>query len=299
MKKALVTGATGFIGNALCSELIDNGWEVTILIREESLEKRRPKCTNKLIFNLDNLDKLPHQISDKYDVFYHFAWNGANGEKRENFELQESNIRYTANAVKVAAALGCKRFIGAGSQAEYGVVNEICNEEHYANPFMMYGAAKLSAYHMGKLVASKEEIEFVWPRIYSVYGVGENSDTLVSYLISALTKGETPQLSECENTWDFIYIDDCVKALRLLGEKENVSGIYNIASGYQKKLREFVEEIRDVVNPEGKLEFGAKFSNPLRTFQLKPNVSRISALGFKPEVSIKEGIKRRMENSLI
>ena len=108
-----------------------------------------------------------------------------------------------------AKASGCMKFVGAGSQAEYGVIHGRASEAAAVpHPFMMYGAAKLATYHMGRILAKQVGIQFVWPRIYSVYGVGENSGTLISYLIETLKKGETPQLSPCENMWNFLYIDD-------------------------------------------------------------------------------------------
>lgn len=232
--RVLITGATGFIGVALCKEMIKNGNEVTAIIRENSNKKSKlPKEVEIVELSLDKLNKF----NGSYDLMYHLAWNGSSGNDRNDFDMQYSNIKYTVEAIKLAKRCNCKKFIGAGSQAEYGVVHgEAKEDETICKPFMMYGAAKLAAYHMGKIVAEQEGISFVWPRIYSVYGVGENEGTLISYLVKTLQEGKVPELSACENMWNFMYIDDCTRALRMLGENKEAEGIYNVASRDRKSV---------------------------------------------------------------
>ncbi|MDE6949581.1 MAG: NAD(P)-dependent oxidoreductase [Lachnospiraceae bacterium] len=304
--KAIVTGATGFIGTALCRELLEKGHEVFAVVRPGSAKKE------KLNFGemtggegqgsrlhiaelpLEGLSELPVHIEGA-DVFYHLAWNGSAGAEREDFEIQSTNIRYTAEAVRAAVKCGCKKFVGAGSQAEYGVVREKAVEYGTVpQPFMMYGAAKLAAYHMGGLAAKKEGISFVWARIYSVYGMGENAGTLVSYVAGTLKKGGVPELSPCENMWNFLEITDCARALLLLGERQDTEGIYHVASQDTRLLKEFVKEMRDVIAPGSALGFGVKRSDPERTFWLDPDTGRLRELGFREEVEFEEGIRRKM-----
>ena len=300
--KAVITGATGFIGTALCEEMLKNGHEVTAVIRPGS-EKRKKLCFSAALNThlevveaaLEDFKGLGDQIG-KADVFYHLAWNGTSGAAREDFDIQQANIGYMANAVRAAVKCGCRKFVGAGSQAEYGVVHGIAREaETVPHPFMMYGAAKLAAYQMGQVLAKQLGIQLVWPRIYSVYGVGENPGTLVNYVIDTLRKGEVPELSSCENMWNFMYITDCARALRMLGEKEETEGIYHVASEDTRLLKEFVEEIRDVVAPGKALGFGRKESDPARTFWLEPDVEKMRNLELECAVHFKNGIRRALE----
>ena len=302
--RVIVTGATGFIGIALCQELLQNGYEVFAVIRPNT--KKRQKLEYLMEKNKDYLARLHiieatldtlYLLSEEYhiqaDVFFHLAWNGASGAEREDFTLQYSNIQYMANAIRTAKSCGCVKIIGAGSQAEYGVVKAVAKEdETVPNPFMMYGAAKLAAYYMGKVLATQIGISFIWPRIYSIYGIGENTGTLVDYVIDTLNKGEVPQLSPCENMWNFMEITDCVHALRILAEAQNAEGIYHVASKDTRVLKDFVTEIRDVVAPEGTLHFGAKESNEKRTFWLEPDTRKLEELGFQGVVRFSEGIER-------
>lgn len=290
----LITGATGFIGTALCKEFIDNGHNVTAVIRTNSIKKEKlPKEVNIIELSIDKLNEL----EGCYDLFYHLAWYGSSGSDRNDFDMQYSNIKYTAEAIISAKRCGCKKFIGAGSQAEYGVVHGLCNEDTTVpNPFMMYGAAKLASYHMGRVLAEQLGITFVWPRIYSVYGVGENEGTLISYVVKTLKDGGVPELSTCQNMWDFMYITDCVMALRLLGEKEKVEGIYNISTGKPRMLREFVNDVRNVVSAKGKIGFGVKDMDKKRTFWLEPDTSKLNNIGFKCKVGFCEGIYYETSN---
>lgn len=304
--KSIVTGATGFIGYALCRQLLEAGGEVTAVIRPQSLKKNKldglqgsKEYGTRLTvieLELDEINKLHEEYQVSADVFYHLAWNGSSGSDREDFDKQYSNIRYTADAIRTAKVCGCKKLVGAGSQAEYGIVHGVSKEAATVpKPFMMYGAAKLAAYQMGQVLATQLGIELVWPRIYSVYGVGENPGTLVNYVIDMLKEGNIPELSPCENMWNFMYITDCVRALQCLGETECIQGICHVASEDTRILKEFVQEIRDIVAPEMELGFGRKPGNPKRTFYLEPDVGRLAELGFECEVWFKDGIRRKLE----
>lgn len=297
--KYIVTGSTGFIGHALCKKIIERGHKLIMVIRpgtarKKQLEEFKGKA-DIVELELCELENLYIKYSITADVFYHLAWNGSSGGDRENFDIQYSNIGYMASAIRAAKACNCKRIIGAGSQAEYGVVKNRAYEYKTApNPFMMYGAAKTSAYYMGRLLASQLNIEFVWPRIYSVYGIGENDGTLVSYILRCVADGVRPELSVCENLWNFINIDDCINMLLALSDLErNISGVYHIASEDTRVLRDFVNEIMSVTNAEVQPVFGARQNNPDRTFWLDPDISRMEALGIECKVTFAEGIAAR------
>ena len=308
--KYIVTGATGFIGCALCKELLTQGNEVVAIIRPNSkrIEKLhslvggdldRKNRFQILEISLDELNELSTNYNIKADAFYHLAWNGSAGADREDFDMQYSNIKYTAEAIRTAKACGCKVFIGAGSQAEYGVVREKTQEDATVpNPFMMYGAAKIAAYEMGRVLAKQMGITFVWPRIYSVYGVGENPGTLVNYVIDSLQKGEVPQLSSCDNMWNFIYIEDCVKMLHVLADSDSVQdGVYHVASEDTRVLKSFVKEIRDIVAPEMQLGFGARESNPEKTFWLDPDTTKIFEIAGSCQWTFEQGIREKLHDN--
>jgi len=122
--KAIVTGATGFIGLALCRELLQNGYEVTAVIRPDTEKKDKLLDLQKendssgrslqiLEIPLNNINSLHTEHHIWADYFFHLAWNGSAGSAREDFEIQHTNIAYTADAVRTAKACGCAKVIGA------------------------------------------------------------------------------------------------------------------------------------------------------------------------------------------
>ena len=104
--KIIVTGATGFIGKALCKELINAGHEIFAIIRPNSSRKeslkqevntwgKNPHKIQLLEMEMEELEQLSKKIGQA-DLFYHLAWNGSAGTDREDFEMQYKNIEYTA-----------------------------------------------------------------------------------------------------------------------------------------------------------------------------------------------------------
>ena len=123
MKKIVVTGATSMIGSALIEECVKHDIEVYAVLRSTSGKQDRlpdSSLVHLIDSSLETLEELPELIPQGCDTFYHIAWGNTGENRNRSTELQSRNIGYTLAAVRAANALGCKRFIGAGSQAEYG-----------------------------------------------------------------------------------------------------------------------------------------------------------------------------------
>ena len=110
MKRAIVTGANGFVGSNVCKKLCENGVEVTAVIKDENENIDNIKSLSKLsvVFcDLDSIESLTEKISGAdYDVFYHFAWVGSAGPLRCDEEIQLKNALWTAKALRTACKLG-------------------------------------------------------------------------------------------------------------------------------------------------------------------------------------------------
>ena len=111
------------IGTALIEECVKQNVEIYAVIRSSSGKQSRlpdSSLIHLIDCSLETLDHLPELIPAGCDTFYHIAWGNTGENRNRSTELQSRNISYTLDAVRAANALGCKRFIGAGSQAEYG-----------------------------------------------------------------------------------------------------------------------------------------------------------------------------------
>lgn len=253
----IITGGTGFLGNALVSELIQNGDNVTTIVRPGSKRLNRIKKIAKVKIVETNLYDDIVLPEENYDVFYHLAWEG----ERDDFKSQYKNIKMTLNCLGTAVKYGCKRFICTGSQAEYGETERVITEKIPLVPTTSYGSAKVAAYYLSKDLARHYNIEHIWVRVFSVYGKNDNANTLYSQLSNALHKSENYILStDGKHIWNFLHETDAARALRMLCKPEICEGTYNLASKHSLPLYEYVDLMRKNINPSVEIAFGTQKS---------------------------------------
>lgn len=297
MKRAVITGPTGVVGMALINNLIKKNIEIYVVCRPDSKRMSQiPKhpLLNIVLCDLKNILKLPELINVSCDAFYHLAWLGTdNPDNRFNMYIQSDNIRYSIDAVRVAKILGCKVFIGAGSQAEYGHIQGIIHPYMSTNPVSGYGASKLCASQMTRIMCNEMGIKHIWTRIVSLYGPYDNKNTFVSYVIEMLLKDKKPSLTKCEQVWDYLYSEDAAEALFRMAESGKDGSIYVLGSGTTKKLRDYAEIIRDIINPDLSLGFGEKKYYKDQAMHLEADISNlVRDTGWKPCTDFKDGIKK-------
>ena len=302
VKGVVITGATGAIGIALTKLYSRKNIPVMAIIREHS-ERRKyiEGLPNVRILecNLARIDDLmTHEISnmESFDVIYHLAWEGSDRESRNIEEIQSRNIEYTEKVIDFANRIGCRIFIGAGSQAEYGVVEGVIDEEYPCNPFLEYGKAKLQAEESSRRYCDKLEIIHIWTRIFSVYGPGMGDDSLVTYAMHELLNGRHPKSTLGEQVWDYLYSDDAAYALYLLALSGKNQKTYNIAYGEGKTVKEYLEIIQKVVNPSVEMKYGEIPYSSNQIMKLVGDISKLNAdTGFVPRISFEEGIRQMKE----
>ena len=283
------------LGIALIRKCIEEDCEVTAIVRNNSGNLHRLEAfpgINIICCDITEYSNLEIQGNHQYDVFYHLAWCGTNNKYHEDADLQSSNIRYTLDAIALAKRLGCNKFIGAGSQTEYGPFNAPMKEDGPANPKSAYGKAKYMAGINGAQKARELNIEFVWTRIFSVYGIFDRENTLTMHCLSSFIRGNKLELTKCEQIWEFLNSRDAAQAFYLIGMKGISQSVYNIGSGEGRLLKEFVTLIRDIVAPGEQISFGAKDYNPNQTMFLVADISNLRKdTGFEPTIKFEDGIK--------
>ena len=294
INKIVITGATGMIGAALARCAVKEGVEVLCIVRKDSGRLGNiPKSDWVKVEYCDINEYCSLNLSGSYDVFYHLAWEKTFGASRDDVDIQVNNIQYTLDAVRLAKRLGCKKFIGAGSQAEYGIVTKPLKPDTPVNPESGYGIAKYAAGKLSRLLCSQLDLQFNWARILSVFDPLDGANTLIMYTINEFQAGRSPELTKCEQVWDYLYCDDAARAFLAIG-KNGVDGKnYPLGSGNKKKLSEYIEAIRDIIAPSATLQFGKKEYYPHQPMYLCADISELTGdTGWKPEVSFEEGIKQ-------
>ena len=302
IKRVIISGATSSIGIALCEECVTNGIGVVAIIRPGSSKRSLLPDSNLIEIVESELSDYDSVDSEgmKADAFVHLAWSSTGGAAaRDNTYAQADNIQATLKAVDLAERCACKVFVGAGSQAEYGRTNEVLTGNTECHPETAYGISKLCAGNLSRLMCRQKGIDHVWTRILSAYGPNCSNRTVISYTVETLLKGEKPALSDGRQVWDFIYISDVAKALLSCACSGIGGKTYVIGYGESKLLREYLEEVRDILCPDQDMGFGERPYNADAVMHLECDISELNAdTGFVPTVDFEEGI-RRLANTYI
>lgn len=304
--KAIVTGATGMLAIATIEHLASQGYEVIAVARPDSERiDNIPTGDNITAISLDMADikALPDLLKSEgldrdIELFFHFAWDGTHGDSRNNMDIQIENIRTSVEAVRAAAALGCKTFLGAGSQAEYGRVpygTKLAGDTP-ASPENGYGIGKLTAGLMTRIEAKKLGIRHIWVRILSVYGPFDGMHTMVMSGIGNLLEGKKASYTKGEQLWDYIYAKDAARAFVLAATKGKDGSIYPIGSGMVRPLKDYILDIKNAANPNAEVAFGEVDYYPGQVMYLCADIKELTKdTGFVPEYTFERGIKETVE----
>lgn len=295
MKRAVVTGPTGVIGSALVERLIQANVEVYVILRPMSKRLNHiPKhdLVHVIACELHEIKTLPEKIGVSCDTFFHLAWQGtADPANRFDMYMQNDNVRCSLDAVEAAKELGCKVFVGSGSQAEYGDVDGIMHPDTVPRPISGYGMAKLCAGQMTRHVCHGYGIRHIWPRILSVYGINDGEQTLISSAINRMLAGEKISMTAGKQLWDYLYAADAADALYRMALNGRDGAVYVLGGGRARPLREYVEIIRDIINPGLTIGFGEVPYRKDQVMHLESDITElIRDTGWRPKVEFKDGI---------
>lgn len=288
---AIITGVTSFLGKSTARFLLQSDFLVFGIVRPDSKNKSKLKNTDGLKLveidfdkissndfkNLEN-DKYRKTIKDiiksKADItFIHFGWGST--LDRNNFMAQMLNVDYSMKVLELAKILHVKRFIFAGSQAEYSD--------------SAYGLAKSQFATNAIKELEDTDTKFIHLKIFSVYGKEDRETSLIKSLVKACKTNKDFDLSSCEFKWNFLYIDDFVCIIYKLINKDVSSGDYDIASDDTRLLKDYCLEVKEVLSSRSTLNFGAR-EDKNENFAI-PNIrSLVSVIGDFSFTKFREGI---------
>ncbi len=298
MEHAIITGANGFIGSALCRELASHGIGVTAVVRSRKSDIRQITGLPGLKIEycgMDGIGRLSGRMDRKADVFYHFAWEGCSGNLRGSTDTQVRNIRNTCEAVRAAASLGCGKFIYASSIMEYEI-DSLPEAGCCPGINTVYCMAKKAAGYMAHALAGQYGISYMAGLVTNVYGPGETSQRLINSSVRKLLAEKPTEFTSGNQMYDFIYISDAARYFHAIGENGRKGGTYYIGSGRPKPLKEFLLEMGRVAAPGtelgiGKIPFDGKETDYQRFDMQKAERD----LGVCARVPFAEGIRRTAE----
>jgi nucleoside-diphosphate-sugar epimerase len=295
--KVLLTGTTGFVGSYVLRRfLADSEAQVAVLLRRTSDTWRIADVLERAAVvraDLADEEALRAAVAEAHPhLVVHMAWRGV-GSRFRNDAMQVANIAETCRLLRLAHEAGAAAFVSVGSQAEYGPCRGAVGEEAPARPTTLYGIAKLSACLLAGRLCEEYGMRFAWLRLFSSYGPKDSGEWLIPYVIRSLLRGERPALTEGEQVWDYLYVEDAAEAIYRVAASPQASGVFNLGSGSTQTIRSVVEGIRDRIDESLALGFGEKPYRPDQVMHLEADVRRLKeATGWTPRVSLDEGLDR-------
>ncbi len=256
MKRVLITGGTGFIGQHTITPLIERDYEVHVV----SHSSRRNFLPRNVVFHaVDLLDCSEHRQLMKTinpSHLLHGAWYTENGKFWDAVE----NVYWLKASISLVDAFyaeGGSRVLGLGTCAEYDWNDGLCIEGKTAEiPLSLYGKTKKATYDCLSALSQAQSKDFIWARIFFPYGAGESEKRLLPYVITNLLRDQEARCTHGNQLRDFLHVENIGNALAAVLDSE-VTGVINIGSGIPLTIREMVSCIAVTLKKEALALFGA------------------------------------------
>lgn len=297
--RCLVSGASGHVGSYLTRRLVDSGAEVYALVRPESDLWRLSGVQDRIQVlrgELSALSTLAPEIKRVApDAVFHLAWYGVSGDYRDDPQQISRNVVGSLELFDIAQQAGCKLWVGIGSQAEYGPFSGLLTEDVPTNPTTVYGVSKLCVGMLTQKLAELVGMRWLWLRLLASYGPTDDTRHMIPSVIRQLLCHECPSLTQGEQSWDYLYVEDVAEAIYKAAES-GACGIFNVGSGSAYTVRHVVEQIRDIVDPALPVGFGEVPYRSDQVMHLQADTSKLrQATGWEPRTALDEGLRRTVD----
>jgi nucleoside-diphosphate-sugar epimerase len=306
-RRALVTGATGFIGSCLARQLVADQQEVHVLARKGSNRWRINDISEHItehavdLRDEDGVKKCVREIQPS--VIYHLATYGAHPYETDHVQIMSSNLLGTMSLVEACIKEGFDCFVNMGSSSEYGQKDKPMKENDILEPVDYYGVSKAAATLLCGCVARRTDFAIFTIRPFAVYGYYEAPSRLIPTIIRACLEGRNPELLSPDSVRDFIFVEDVVGAIIelvhvVLGRASEISGqVFNVGSGKQHTVGEVAQKIIELAQADVQ----PLWSHAPSRDRIEPSMwisdsSKINnLLNWKPRFELTDGLQKTLE----
>jgi UDP-glucose 4-epimerase len=282
--RALVTGASGFIGVHLLDRLRTEGVEIHAVSRNPQAAAEQVTWHELDLVDAAAVRRLVAKVAP--DVVFHLA-----GDSRAARSLDlvgptfGANVASTVNLLTAVAEQGTARILLAGSLEE----SEPGAAEPPSSP---YAASKLAARSYAELFGAIFDVPIVVLRIFMAYGPRQRDvRKLVPYVTLSLLRGVAPQLTSGLREVDWVYVGDIADAF-VAAATAKTTGAVDIGSGTRCSIRSLVARLVELIDPEIVPAFGAIADRPLEQIRAADVGAAARTIGWRPQVDLEEGLRR-------
>ncbi|HET7162892.1 MAG TPA: NAD(P)-dependent oxidoreductase [Rhodanobacteraceae bacterium] len=233
-----MTGASGFIGHHVSRELAARGLKATVARFQRPIAESAPPV-QEVLLDIHSPCPNPFAALGKPDLLLHFAWSGLpHYDSPHHLEVE---LPAQVSFLSACVGSGIKRVMVAGTCFEYGLASGELEETQTLKPVTRYGEAKARLFeHMASL-RETTPFEFVWPRLFYLFGPGQSPNSLYSQLQAAIVRGdESFDMSGGEQLRDYLPIEDAARMLVDVAISAGDIGAVNLCSGIPTRLRDQV-----------------------------------------------------------
>jgi nucleoside-diphosphate-sugar epimerase len=295
--RALVTGATGFVGSRLAQRLVREGWEVFVVVRPTSkLDQLAGVRDSIKIYEHDgSTEHLKHLVAAaKPEIVFHLASLFlAQHQAKDIVPLIQSNLQFGTQLVEAMVQNGVYRLVNTGT-----------SWQHYENrdysPVCLYAATKQAFEALLQFYLETTPLKVITLKLFDTYGPGDPRPKLFRLLKTAAEKQEPLAMSPGEQLIDLVYIDDVVEAYLVAAERlraglTNAHERYAVSSGQPISLKELVRVYEQVTGTKLPIQWGGR---PYRPREVMVPWNKGAKLpGWEPRVALLEGVSRVVTDS--
>lgn len=307
MAKYLVTGIAGFIGSSIARGLLSRGDAVRGLDdfstgKWENIEEIKNHVDFRGVSLLDQAGLASACAGIDY-VIHQAALPSVPKSVAEPELTHAVNVNGTLNLLLAARDAGVKRVVYAASSSAYGNSETLPkHEEMLPHPISPYAVQKLTGEYYMQTFSAVYGLETVSLRYFNIFGPRQDANSqysaVLAKFITQMQQGESPTIfGDGEQSRDFTFVANAVQAnlKACLAPATDVSGkVFNVATGTRFSLNQTFEMLRKIIGFSGEV----KYAEP-RTGDVKHSLADIGLaqkhLGYSPDVSFEEGLKRTVE----
>ena len=288
MRRALLTGATGFIGGHFAARVIGDGWSVAAIMRPGSDTTRLP-VEVEAIEHCGSVEALTQAIKAfAPDLALHLAsLYVAEHQPAQIAPLITSNVRFVAELAEALTAAGITRLVNTGTAWQHLGTSDY-------RPVNLYAATKQAAEDVLRYYHDARGLSVVTLKLFDSYGPGDTRRKLVQLLVDSALSGETLAMSPGEQQVDLSHVHDIVDAMLVAGERMLVTDVPEWESFFVGGRRMTVRALADVVGQAlGRPLAPAFGARPYRTREVMQPCPAVPLLpGWQPRIDLAAGIRQ-------